>query len=92
MSALPNRAKRREMAKSLGLLKRRSKMSWQKYIEELSRSIAAGKEISRLNEEENLRNQDEINEKRLKEKVQQLVESGMSESAAIEQAEKMINR
>lgn len=55
MYQMPNRRERRQIAKQLGLLKKRSQHSYPKYVEEVSRSIQAGKEIHRQKTEEMLR-------------------------------------
>lgn len=52
---MPNHRERRRIAKQLGLLEKRSKLPFKKYVEEVSRSIAAGKEIHRQKTEEMLR-------------------------------------
>ena len=57
---MPNRKERRSLAKKLGLLKRRSKMSLNKYDEEIARAQTAGKEIHRSKTEEMLRAGEQI--------------------------------
>lgn len=52
---MPNHRERRRIAKQLGLLKKRSQLPYKKYVEEVSRSIQAGKEIHRQKTEETLR-------------------------------------
>ena len=59
MYDLPNRKQRREIAKKLGLLKRRSKMQYNDWLKETHRSIEIGKEIHRQKVEDVLRKQEE---------------------------------
>jgi len=59
MYDMPNGQERRRIAKSLGLTKKRSKLPFSKYCEELQRSINAGKEIHRAKTEDMLRNVEE---------------------------------
>lgn len=70
MQEMPNHRERRKIAKQLGLLRKRSKLPFSKWIEEINRSIEAGKEIHRLKTEEMLRKlqeQDEILEAKQRE-------------------------
>lgn len=59
MYDLPNRKQRREIARKLGLLRRRSKMKYQDWLDETHRSMEMGKEIHRQKTEDLLRKQDE---------------------------------
>jgi len=60
MYDLPNRKQRRDIARKLGLLKRRSKMEYKDWLEETHRSQLMGKELHRQKTEENLRKQEEV--------------------------------
>jgi hypothetical protein len=55
MYDMPNHRERRRIAKQLGLLKSRSKLSFKKWCEEITRSISAGQEIHRVKTEQMLR-------------------------------------
>lgn len=55
MHEMPNHKTRRQIAKRLGLLKKRRELPFKKYCEEITRSQAAGKELHRMNTEEMLR-------------------------------------
>lgn len=56
---MPNNQERRKLAKKLGLLEKRSKLPFSKYMEEISRSQEAGKEIQRRKTEDMLRSLEE---------------------------------
>lgn len=55
MYDMPNHRERRRIAKQLGLLKSRSKLSFKKWCEEITRSHSAGQEIHRVKTEQMLR-------------------------------------
>lgn len=55
MYDMPNNAERRKIAKKLGLLKQRKSLPFKQRMEEISRSIAAGKEIFRQKTQQMLR-------------------------------------
>lgn len=59
MYELPNRQQRRHMMKQMGLLKKKSQLSYTKWLEETSKSIAMGKEMHRQKTEEILRQMEE---------------------------------
>jgi len=59
MESMPNRSTRRNIAKQLGLLKKRANLPFKAYTEEISRSQNAGKEIHRQKTEQNMRDLDE---------------------------------
>lgn len=56
---MPNHKERRKIAKQLGLLKTRATLPFKKRMEEISRSIAAGKEIHRQKTENLMRQLEE---------------------------------
>lgn len=55
---LPNRKKRREIAKAAGLLNKKSKMTFEQQMEITRRSMEVGKHIHRRNVEDQLRQQE----------------------------------
>ena len=59
MYELPNRQQRRLMMKQMGLLKKKSELSYEKWLEETAKSVAMGKEMHRQKTEEILRQLDE---------------------------------
>lgn len=84
MHEMPNHKTRRQIAKRLGLLKKRRELPFKKYCEEITRSQAAGRELHRMNTESMLRSIEEqeeaiyegksISEKKQNPKVQQILD------------------
>ena len=83
---LPNRAARRELAKKLGLVQKKANATFEQRMEMTRRSIDTGNAIHRRNVEEMLRAQEERASKKEIEKIQSLVDFGISPEQAIEEA------
>lgn len=84
MNLLPNRKARRELAKKLGLLEKKSKSTLAQQIEMTRRAIDTGKAIHRRNLEEQLRNEDKIANAKEADKLKSLIDSGISPDDALE--------
>jgi CRISPR/Cas system CSM-associated protein Csm4 (group 5 of RAMP superfamily) len=58
MEGIPNRRERRKLEKKLGLLKKKSKLPFDQWLEVTKRSAEVGKQIHASNVERTLRQQD----------------------------------
>jgi hypothetical protein len=80
---LPNGKQRRKWAKQTGHLKKKQKSSFSDWLEMVRRSQETGKQIHHLNVERSLRQEDEYKLKLEQERIQHLVEKGMSFDEAV---------
>lgn len=85
MNLLPNRKARRELAKKLGLLEKKSKSTFTEKLEMTRRAIDTGKAIHRRNLEEQLRVEDKIASDKEANKLKDLIETGLTSEEALEQ-------
>lgn len=85
---LPNRAARRELAKKLGLLEKKAKAPYDKRMEMIRRSIDTGNAIHRRNVEETLRSQEAAASQKEVDKIQSIVDFGISPEDAVEEVKK----
>lgn len=83
MENFPNRKQRREMAKQMGYLKKKSKMGMKERLEVSRRAMEAGNQIHRSNTEKILRNEEEMLRQAEAEKVQEYMERGYSQEEAM---------
>lgn len=83
MEGLPNRKQRRLWAKEAGLFKKKAQASQSERAAMTTRSMEIGKEIHLANVERMLRAEDAKKEKAQLEKIQKLIDQGVSPEDAL---------
>lgn len=88
---LPNRRERRRWQKESGLLKKKSKLSFDEQMEITRRAIESGKKIHQRNVERNLEMEDKKNEEFLVKKRSEEIEKLIGEGKSVEEAMAEVN-
>jgi hypothetical protein len=84
MEGMPNRRQRRALAKQAGLIKLKQNSSFAQKLEMSKRARELGKQIHFANVERSLRQQDSVLQDKEQERLQQLMDSGMTPEEALE--------